>query len=300
MIGDDPVNPSQTQPAMGRIGFGGEERFKNAWQHVRKNPAAVVRELHAHIMAGGQLHRRALDRFIEALIVGAHRDPAFRTDRLDRVLQNLDKGLLHLGLVEIHGEQPLLQVKRPNDPWRAGLLKQLDGPGQRRVQIAGRLGAGVLLLTAERSKVLGDFRRLLRRPLHFQQGAAPRMVRLHFAQDEGGVAEDARQRVVEIEGNRAGQLEGALQFLPLCRAGLERKRARSQDRVATFKLPLRRFDRIVNRVAFPTRHRGLAHGLEQKEFLSGVVDGTDISVEADCRASFDAKLQLHHGRRGPF
>ena len=179
-------------------------------------------------MTGGQLHCRALDRLFKALIVRAHRDAALRADGLNRVLQDFDKCLLHLGLVKINREQPLFQVKRPDDPRRARLLKRLNGPAQHVVQIPRRLGARVLLLSAaEGSEVLGDFRRLLCRPFHFHQRVAPRVVRFHFAQNKRRVAEDTGQSVVEIKRNRAGQLQGAFKLLPLRRAGLERKRARS-------------------------------------------------------------------------
>ncbi len=46
------------------------------------------------------------------------------------------------------------------------------------------------------------------------------MAGLHFAQDQRGVAQDAGQRIVEIQGHGAGQLQRAIQLLLVRQPGL--------------------------------------------------------------------------------
>ena len=98
-------------------------------------------------------------------------------------------------------------------------------PLQQRVQIAGGLRAGLLLLAAEGAQVVGDFGRLGRRLLDLDQRAAPGMVRLHLAQHQRGVAQDAGQRVVEIQRHRPRQLQRAIQLLLVRQAGIRRRAA---------------------------------------------------------------------------
>ena len=133
---------------------------------------------------------------------------------LEGVLEDLHERLLHFGLVELGREQLAVQLQRPGHRLRPGvLLKELHAALQQQIEIAGGLGARLLLLAAEGAQVVGDFRRLGRRFLDFEQRAAPGMVRLHLAQDQRGVAQDARQRVVEIQRHGAGQLQRAVQLL---------------------------------------------------------------------------------------
>ena len=54
------------------------------------------------------------------------------------------------------------------------------------------------------------------------EGMLPWAVWFQFAQDKRGVAEDACEGVIEIERNRAGKLEGAIQFLFMRGAGIHR------------------------------------------------------------------------------
>ncbi len=71
----------------------------------------------------------------------------------------------------------------------------------------------VLFLAAERGQIVGDFGGLGGGFFDFHQRFAPRMVGLGLAQEQRGVAQDAGQRVVEIQRHRARQLQRAIQFL---------------------------------------------------------------------------------------
>ena len=76
--------------------------------------------------------------------------------------------------------QVMLQF--PDDLDGAGIfLKRLHAAFQQPIQIPGGLGARLFFLPTERAQVVCDFRRLGCRFLDFQQGAAPRMGRLHTA-----------------------------------------------------------------------------------------------------------------------
>ena len=107
----------------------------------------------------------------------------------------------------------VLQLEAPLDACRPGFLKAVHHAAQHRIEIAGSVSVRILLRTAERGQVVGDLGRLLCGFLHFQQRSAPWMVRFHLRQHQGRVAQDTGEHVVEIEGDAAGQLQGAIEFL---------------------------------------------------------------------------------------
>ena len=47
---------------------------------------------------------------------------------------------------------------------------------------------------------------------------------LNLAQDQRRMAQDARERVIEIQRHRAGQLQSAVQLLLVCQAGFTERR----------------------------------------------------------------------------
>ena len=109
--------------------------------------------------------------------------------------------------------------------WGRELCKRFHRAFQQGVEIAGGLHARVLFLEAEGGQVAGDFGGLVGRFLDFDERAAPGVAGLGLAQEQGGVAQDAGQGVVEIQRDGARQLQRAIQFLPLGGGGLRRRRA---------------------------------------------------------------------------
>src|SRR5688572_22653330 len=147
MVGDDAINPRQTKsPVLGPI-FGCIKRFKNPPESVRGNAAAGILNLQTHIAAGGQSDIAILLRLAEIEIARPDDNLPAASERLDSIFEKFHEGLLQLGFLE-HGRVQLgLELNSPNNVRIGWNLKKTDDTANQIVQIAGRLGSCILLLT---------------------------------------------------------------------------------------------------------------------------------------------------------
>ena len=148
-----------------------------------------------------------LRRFLQFDVTCLHGDATVRAQGLESILDNLHERLLHLGFIKLCRVELPVQLQCPGHWLSPGiLLKGFYGALQEHIEIAGSLRAGLLFLAAERAQIIRNFSRLRGRFLHFDQRVTPRVVRFHFAQDEGSMAKNTRQGVVEVQRHGPRQL----------------------------------------------------------------------------------------------
>ena len=220
VIGDDSINPCQTQATMFLVFFGGKKWLENAWQNFGLDTATVVRHFRADISARRQMNRSVLGCLTELNVAGLDGDAALVANGLDGVFDDTNENLLHLQLVETRGEGIALELERPGDEFGGWIfLKEFHAMLEDNIEVTAGLGVGILFLAAEGAEVIGDFGSAGGGFFDFQQRSAPGVIWLDLAEKVGGVAENAGEGVIEIQRDGPRELQGAVQFLLVPQVG---------------------------------------------------------------------------------
>ena len=235
--------------------FGGEKGLKDPRQHLRFDSATVVADLHADITARRQEHVPVLGRLGQFDVPGLDAHPALGAQGLHGILDHLDKGLLHFGLVEFGREEFALQLQLPVCGVQDRVsLEGLDAPLHQQVQVPGGLGAHLFVLAAEGVVAAGDKinKMSLRtgvstRALSELGYAAIRSASVFDAQMEAGFRRMQKTITEALQGNGASIL--AIHRLGV---GLDQLSGRTPD--AQFEI----LAEAVARVADPTQKAAAA------------------------------------------
>jgi len=122
--------------------LGAEERLEDPGQRIRGDAGPVIAHLDADVSAGHESHGTILSGLSDLEIAGRDCDGAVFTDGFDGVLDDLDEGLLELGLVEFHGVEALGELALPAGAGGRGLLETFNDAPQDRVELPWACGGG--------------------------------------------------------------------------------------------------------------------------------------------------------------
>jgi hypothetical protein len=121
MVGDDAIDPREAESAMAILG--GEKGLENTGQHGGLDADAVVGNFDTNVGAGEQMGRAILGGGADFKVSCLEGDASVWRHGLDRVLDDLDEGLLHLGLVMVDAEDLSLEFKPPGQ----GVVLRMSG-----------------------------------------------------------------------------------------------------------------------------------------------------------------------------
>src|SRR6185436_1549333 len=182
MIGDNAIDPRQSQPAMPV--FRREERFKDPRQIGWLDPTTIVFNLNTNVRSRRQRSGPVIGRFGQFQVAGLNADLASpAVQRFDSILQDFDKRLLQFGFIKRRAVEPAFKLQRPNDAFPIWGLKELDRSAKQGGQVACRTQPFRFVLEAEKRELVRYFGSLLSCLFDFRERDPPWRSRLYLRQD---------------------------------------------------------------------------------------------------------------------
>ena len=221
MAAHDAEDCGEAETAPGK--FCGEERVENPLHHLGRHPAALVRDIHVNVFAGGQIGREMRGGKIGAIGVhdaGAHADdPAPVAERLGGVEDEVHDDLPHLRAVGENLRQRGDEIELERDIFADGNPEQVGGFADDPVQIEiadeeaalARVGKHLFAKLGGTGRCDFDLVEAVLRG-----GTAAQLGRGH-----AGVAEDAGEEVVEIVRDAPGEHAETFELLRLLEFALD-------------------------------------------------------------------------------
>ncbi len=193
--------------------------------------------------------------------------------------------MLDFGFVESDGVEAFFELDIPGDAGLVGALEEVDRIAEDGVEVAGGLGAGVFFGAAEIGEVLGNFGSFFCGAFDLEEGVSPGVAGFEAGEDEGGVAEDGGEGVIEVERDGSDELECAVEFLFLGGIGIDSGGGGLGGWSGCF-------------LGLEVGDEGKE--LEESEFISFLLEGADVGGEAGGGAAAGAESELGFGEGGFF